>query len=327
MKPMNFVKLIGVSIFLLPFLFLTQGCLEDDLSVCGVRLSFNYTDTIGGDNKFVSDVRTANVYIFDANTGVFVDEYSATFEQLVDGHILPINLATGTYDFVTWGNVSDQFEKTSFVPGETTFAEARLTLNVLDNTLREFPDSLYYGAYRATVKASDLVLNQEIDLELKRNNKRINVTTRGLYDEDSDIADPSAPSFYCLITSKNGTYKFDNYPTGEQYTYIAPREEVDSTYALRSDFVVLREFNDSSRTDSRLKIIGSNGNTRQSGVPEEQFLDVSLTECLNTVAIAEGAAIEDISEFDIEIVVSETNGTFKITINDYVYSGSNVILY
>jgi hypothetical protein len=332
MKPMNFIKIIGVSIFLLPFLFLTQGCLEDDLSVCGVRLSFNYPDSLG-DNRFASDVRAANVYIFDANTGIFVDEYSATFEQLVDGHILPINLATGTYDFITWGNIGDKFEKTSFVSGETTFDEARITLKALDNTVREYPDSMYYGRHRAIVKASDLVLNQEIDLKLERNNKRINVTTKGLYDENSTIADPSNPSFYCLITSKNGTYKFDNYPTGEQYKYITRDsimydEEADSTdYTLRSNFVVLREFSDNSLTDSRLKIIHSNGNTRQEGgAPEEEFLDVSLTQCLNTVVVAGGPAIEDIDEFDIEIIVSWTNGTYSIKINDWNYYGNNLVL-
>lgn len=334
MKLVNFVKLMGVSICLSSFLFLTQGCLNDDLSVCGVRLSFNYTDTPGGDNKFTSDVRKANVYIFDAATGVFVDEYSATFEQLVDGHILPVNLAVGTYDFITWGNIGDEFEKTTLIPGQSTFAEARLKLNALDNIVREYPDSMYYGAMRGIkVEAKDLVSNREIDLHLTKNNKKINVTTRGLYDEDSTIEDPSNPSFYCLITSKNGTYKFDNYPTGEQYKYItrdsiARNEEDNTDITLRSNFVVLREFSDNSLTDSRLKIIHSNGNTRQEGgAVEEEFLDVSLTQCLNTVAVEVGAAIEDIEEFDIEIVISETNGSFSITVNDWNYSKGELILY
>jgi hypothetical protein len=332
MKPMNFVKLISVSICLLSFLFLAQGCLTDDLSVCGVRISFNYTETPDGDNRFASDVRTANVYIFDAITGVFVNEYSATFEQLVDGHILPINLAVGTYNFITWGNIGDKFEKTSFVPGETTFDEARITLKVLDNIVREYPDSMYFAREpRVEVKASDLVLNQQIDLHLVKNNKRINVTTKGLYDETSTITDPSNPSFYCLITSKNGTYKFDNYPTGEQYTYITHdsiAHNADSTdITLRSNFVVLREFSNNALTDSRLKIIATNGNTRQEGgVAEEEFLDVSLTQCLNTVVVAGGPPIEDIEEFDIDIIVSRTNGTVSVTINDWHYIGRELIL-
>jgi hypothetical protein len=328
MKPMNFVKLMSVSICLLSFLFLTQGCVDDDLSVCGVRLSFNYTEDTP-DNKFASDVKKANVYIFDATTGVFVNEYTATSSQLVNGHILPITLATGTYDFITWGNIGDEFEKTDFVPGVTTFDEARLTLHVLDNTLREYPDSMYYGSMRdIKIGADSLVANQTIDLKLKRNNKRINVTTRGLYDEKSTITDPSAPSFYCLITSKNGAYKFDNNPTGEQYKYIAPHEEVDITdYSLRSDFVVLREFNDNSLTDSRLKIIHHGGTRQEGGVVEEEFLDVSLTQCLNTVAVAIGDAIENIDKFDIEVIVSETNGTISISVNGWNYIGSELILY
>jgi hypothetical protein len=316
MKPMNFVKLMSVAICLLSFLLLTQGCLNDDLSVCGVRLSFNYTETPDGDNQFASDVRKANVYIFDAVTGVFVNEYSATFEQLVDGHILPINLAAGTYDFITWGNIGDEFEKTSFVPGETTFAEARLTLNVLDNIVREYPDSMYYAQRTVELKASDLVLNQEIDLNLVRNNKRINVTTKVLLD---DIAvDPS--SFHCSITSKNGTYKFDNIPTGEQYTYIPPegQEQVDSAdNALHSNFVVLRELNENSYTESRLKIYSNDAGTRQEGAANDGFeYEISLTECLQAVVVAD-ASIEDQPEFDIEIFITHTNGTLSVTIKDW----------
>jgi hypothetical protein len=315
---------MSVSICLLSFLFLTQGCLTDDLSVCGVRLSFNYTETPDGDNKFASDVKTANVYIFDAITGVFVDEYSATFEQLVDGHILPINLAVGTYDFVTWGNIGDQFEKTSFVPGETTFDEARITLKALNNIVREYPDSMYFAREeRVAVKASDLVLNQEIDLRLMKNNKKINVTTKVLFGDT--IVDPS--SVYCMITSKNGVYKFDNLPTGEQYTYIAPHEEVDSTdYTLHSNFIVLREFSDRSLTDSRIRIVPNGSGTRQEGAAtEEDFLEVSLTECLQAVAVS--AAIEDIEEFDIELLVTRTNGTVSITIRDWNGSERGIILY
>jgi hypothetical protein len=327
MKPMNFVKVTAVSICLLSFLFLTQGCLNDDLSVCGVRLSFNYTDTIGGENKFASDVRKANVYIFDAATGIFVNEYSATFEQLLDSHILPINLTPGTYDFITWGNIGDMFEKTSFVPGETTFAEARIRLSALNNIVTEYPDSMYYGAMRGIkIEAPDLVLNQEIDLQLTKNNKKINVSTKVLF--DGTVVDPS--SYHCSITSKNGTYKFDNIPTGEQYTYIPPdgQEQVDSvSNILHSNFIVLRELNDNSFTESRLKV-ASNGGTRQDGVSDGGFEhEVSLTACLEAV-VAGGTTIEEVPEFDIEIIITNTNGAFSVTVREWQSGGGGgVVLY
>jgi hypothetical protein len=321
MKPMNFVKLMSVSICLLSFLFLTQGCLNDDLSVCGVRLSFNYPDSLG-DNRFEADVRKANVYIFDAATGLFVSEYAATFEQLVDGHILPINLGAGRYHFITWGNVGDNFEITHFVPDSSLFSDARLTLNALDNIVREYPDSLYYGIDTVEVKASDLVLNKEIGLNLIKNNKKINVTTKVLFDDAT--VDPS--SVHCSITSKNGTYRFDNIPTGEQYTYIPPfgQELVDSTdYSLRSNFIILREFDDNSFTESQLKITSDSGGTRQEGAVDENNTaegfeyKIPLTNCLAPIAAAIGDAIEDIDEFDIEIVLSETNGSISVTVRDW----------
>jgi hypothetical protein len=325
MKPMNFVKLISVSICLLSFLFLTQGCLNDDLSVCGVRLSFNYTDTIGGDNKFASEVGKANVYIFDAVDSIFITEYAATFEELVDGHILPVNLAVGKYLFITWGNIGGQFEITPLVPNSSSFSDARLRLNVLDNTLREYPDSVYYGIDTVEVKATDLVLNKEIGLNLVKNNKRINVTTRWLYEGSATTGDAS--SYRCQITSKNGTYKFDNYPTGEQYIYRAPHEEADSVdFVLRSNFVVLREFNDNSRTDSKLKVFHNRGGTRQ-GEVEEEYFDVPLTRCLEPYAVADGRPIEDIPVFDIELIISETSAGFSVVVRPWKGDGSDVILY
>jgi hypothetical protein len=327
MKPMNFVKLMSVSICLLSFLLLTQGCLTDDLSVCGVRLSFNYTETPGEDNRFASDVRKANVYIFDAVSEVFIDEYEATFEQLVDGHILPINLEVGEYVFITWGNVSDNFEITSFVPDSSKFSDARLRLNVLDNTLREYPDSLYYGVDTVIVKANDLVLNKTIGLNLVRNNKKIYVTTNVLY--DGATVDPS--SYHCSITSKNGTYKFDNFPTGEQYTYIPPdgQEQVDSAdYKLHSNFVVFREFDNSSFTESLLKVTSYNG-TRQEGASDGESFEyrIPLTQCLAPIAAEIGDAIENIPEFEIEIFITDTNGSVSVTVRDWNGSEREIVLY
>jgi hypothetical protein len=313
MKPMNFVKLMSVSICLLSFLFLAQGCLTDDLSVCGVRLSFNYPDSVG-DNRFVADVRKANVYIFDATTGLFVNEYAATFEQLVDGHILPINLSAGRYHFITWGNVGNDFEITPFTPDSSMFSDARLRLNMADNIVREYPDSLYYGIDTVEVKASDLVINKTIGLNLIRNNKKINVITNVLY--DGETVDPS--SFHCSISSKNGTYKFDNYPTGEQYTYIPPegQEQVDSAdYRLHSSFVVLREFNESSLTESVLRVASGSG-TRQEGAESFEY-KIPLTQCLAPIAAGIGDAIENIPEFTIEIFITETNGSISVTVRDW----------
>jgi hypothetical protein len=66
------------------------------------------------------------------------------------------------------------------------------------------------------------------------------------------------------------------------------------------------------------------GGTRQEGVDDNGGgfkLKFELTRCLAPIAAAIGAAIEDVEEFDIEIIISETNTSFDITINGYSYSG------
>jgi hypothetical protein len=315
MKPINFYRIKKVAAICLIFLVssMTPGCIRDDLSVCGLRVMFRYVERNAPQdvNLFASDVKQVSLFVFDANTGLFLSEHSATVDQMLDSCMLSINIFPGDYDFIAWGNITEDYEIEPFVEGVTTRSEAILTLKTQGNLVEDYPDDLFYGSQNYTV-IPDIQANQLITIDMVNNAKRIHVIAHGLYDDNSiQNADPYAPVFHTTILSRNGQYRFDNNPTGEHYTYV-PRERLSvEEVTLLSDFVVLREMNNANATDSRLRIV--HRPTKQSE-EEEEFYDVSLTELLLIVASGD---IESRDEFTVELFVSRTNGTVTIKVNDW----------
>jgi hypothetical protein len=296
------------------------GCIQDDLSVCGLRVMFRYTGKNASldINRFASEVKQVNLYVFDANTKLFLSEQSATVEQMLDSCMLSLNIFPGDYTFVAWGNVVNDYEFEPFVQGQTTLDDAVLTLKSQDGSrlIDDYPDYLYFGSQTYTV-IPDIQANQLITIDMVNNNKRIHLIARGLYDDNSIMeVDPEKPSFHAYITSKNGRYRFNNNPTGEQYTYISPSERVSvDEQALISDFVILREFSTAGMTDSRLQVVHRDVTRAE----EEEFIPggVSLTTLLLMVASATETTIENTDDFTVEILVDHTNGTVELVINEW----------
>jgi hypothetical protein len=300
------------------------GCIQDDLSVCGLRVMFRYSEqnTPQDINRFASDVKQVSLFVFDAETNLFLSEQSATADQMTDSCMLSLNMFPGEYHFIAWGNVANDYAFDPFVKGQTTLSEAMIMLKAQNNLVEEYPDFLYFGSETYTVRP-DLQMNQLITIQMINNAKRIHVKAMGLYDDNTVLQeDPANPSFRAEIISRNGQYGFDNNPTGEQYTYMPRGERIDipserlsddDAIALLSDFVVLRETSNSDLTSSRLRIL-HRGNTRAG---EEEFFNVSLTQLLLIVAEAEQTTIENKDEFTIEIFISRTNGSVEIKINDW----------
>jgi hypothetical protein len=302
------------------------GCIQDDLSVCGLRVMLRYAERNATQdvNRFASDVKQVSLFIFDAETDLFLSEQSATVDQMIDNCMLSLNVFPGDYHFVAWGNVAEDYEFEPFIKGQTTLDEAIITLKAQNNMVDEYPDDLYFGSKTYTV-LPDLQANQQIVIDLVNNTKRIHVIATGLYDENSILEeDPQNPTFRAEISSRNGRYTFDNNPdpTGGQYTYI-PRERFeviteggDEEGALLSDFVVLRETSIKEATNSSLRIY-HRGNTRAGGEGEEEFYSVSLTDLLLIVASLEETTIENKDEFTLNIFINKTNGSVTIRVNEW----------
>jgi len=122
----------------------------DKTATCAVTVSsihyalaFEYTNHTGNTDRFYDEVKKINLYVFDENGLVLTTSATGPFEK---GFKIPLNLPTGRYTIITWGNMLEgqPFAVTpAFVPGVTTIQEARLVLRQYADNLRL--ENLFFG--------------------------------------------------------------------------------------------------------------------------------------------------------------------------------------
>ncbi|MDR1936949.1 MAG: FimB/Mfa2 family fimbrial subunit [Tannerellaceae bacterium] len=285
-------------------LLLMQGCVMDDLSECGVSIHYQYTKNIDGTDKFTSEVKKVNLYVFDSE-GLFLNEYSTDTTLSNGGNIMYLNISPGTYDLIAWGNAGEDYELTPFEKGKTTLKEARLSLKRTENKVDRQPGSLFFGALNQIKILPAFQKKQILTIDMMKDTKKIRVITKGL--SAQEIA---RNKYDCRITSVNGDYKFDNsIATPDRLLYM-PQSAADAQGQLISDFVVMRELNDGS-TQSKL-IVNVHS---PDGKPDKELFSVDLTELLLAQSKTKNLDMEDY--FEIEITVDYANGTTSIHIKGW----------
>jgi hypothetical protein len=326
MKPAIFFnRNFGVACISALF-FLMQGCVTDDLSICGISVHFRYTKNLDGVDKFSSSINKVNLYVFDTD-GYFIQEYAVEKDTLPQDFTIYVNLTPGTYDFVAWGNLGEDYEILStFEKGVTHIDDLQLSLKrqpdnmVLLDTDR--PDPLYHGGlFRQEIFATDLQFNQTMLIDMMKDTKEVKVILHGLA-----ITKAAGTDYDCTITSKNGDYKFDNSITGDahQLQYI-PQTAVNDENSLVSDFVIMREFNTAGITNSRLIInrLGDLAEAEGSEVLNEDLRPYLLAaETGNYLAARAGtldspADLDIWDKFTIDLFFDETMGTVSISVNGW----------
>jgi hypothetical protein len=314
-KKINKMKVWGV-LFVTAMLFVIQGCVKDNLGECGLSIRVQYTKNKDGVDRLSERVNHLTLYVFNS-TGTFVGAYPST-GALYSGYTIPLLLKSGTYDFVIWGNLGDDYEIPSFVPGQTQAQELNLKFRKVgaDNRVVEFPDSLYYGALRMNVRPA-LQENQVYTIDLIKNTKKITVIASGL---PLSGPDSEGLQFDCQITSRNAGLRFLDNGISEntRVTYV-PHDYVNEQEQRISEFMVIREIQDKS-TESRLIYTM----TEQSGAVRT-LLDASLVDML--IAYVSNRmwdlSIED--EFEIQVTFSVGNHvTASISINGWEYTKQDV---
>ncbi|MDH6306602.1 hypothetical protein M2459_003327 [Parabacteroides sp. PF5-5] len=307
MKPIKEIS-VRIAAFCTVWVFLLSswGCVQDDLSECGIGVQFRYIKNVAGVDKFATAVERISLFVFSED-GRFISEFSDQGSVLQDNYIMTVPLKAGNYKLVAWGNLDECYDITDCIPGQTTIEEFMLKLNRLDDTVTEHPTHLFYGGVQEVgIEAAEgrrLIL-----MDLTKDTNTIHVTARGLPVTDNNTRTGSNSRFQCTITSRNGDYNFDNSITGNRLTYI-PKDSIEEK-SLKSEFVVMRELNDHS-TGSRL-LITHQGESED----EEVLLDTSLSELLVPLSITGDLDIDD--EFHLDVFFEHTNGHFTITINDWV---------
>lgn len=310
----NFIYKGKAFLCLAVILFLTQGCVEDDLSSCGVTVKFTYTKNIEGIDKFDEEVENINLYLFDSK-GVFVGEYKGY------NNAIALNIFEGTYSLVAWGNICEDFELPSFVQGSTTLDDAVLSLSRTDSIIANKPARLFHGAIYNVKIEPTLQTDQTFTIDMMRDTKDITVTTIGLPVSTKSPGSDRTYNYACTITSINGDYNFDNTIAGSDRLHYIPTESIgysedeEERLKLYANFITMRELNDGS-TRSKLIL------TRNEGEIDRVIYEADLVNLLLGPSITNNLDIEH--DFTIDLEFDETNGTVTVTVNGWTFEETEV---
>jgi hypothetical protein len=303
------------AIAFLPALFgwLMQGCLAEDLSECGASIHFQYTKNVDGIDKFASEIKKINLYVFDAE-GLFLGEYTADEKLLSGSPALYLPIPPGTYTLVAWGNLCKDYELPTFEKRKTTLREAFLSLKRSEKTVSNHPGSLFFGALPQVEVKAATQKKQRLTIDMMKDTKRIRVVTKGLPSREM-----AQNKYGCSITSVNGDYRFDNSISGTECLLYLPQSSVDERGALVSEFVVMRELNNGS-TQSKLTFTYRSPD----GSSVKELFSAKLTDILLSLSKTKNLDLEDY--FEIEMTLDYTNGGATVHIKgwDTVDTGNGV---
>jgi hypothetical protein len=298
MKPINFAKDWKYVFFLIVSL-LMQGCADDNLSDCGVKIRFQYVKNQTRTDKLETDISKLDMFVFDAK-GVFIGEYVSQ-GTLRNGYTTDLPLVSGKYSIVVWGNPDSDYELPSVVRGQTNINEASLSLKCTGNTVTTLPASLFYGSLLNMDFQADNRRSHIYTVDMTKNTKSITVTVKGLVGAND--------KYDIVIQSKSASLKFvDNRIASANILRYVPQSRVDDQGWWISDFVVMRELEDES-TESRLTITDIESSRK--------LFDENLTKMLmSRITLAD---FEVTDHFDIVIEYDNTM-TANIRINGWEYT-------
>ena len=180
--------------------FAMQSCMKDSLAECGVSIRIIYTLNPSHTDR-LAEVGNFTVYIFDAN-GVFYDSRTVQGPfQDGRGYTVSFALHPGTYDFIVWGNLGEDYQMPTFVKGQTKESDASLLLSHLENNiLRDSLPDLYYGALVKQVVKPALQQNQVYTVDMIKDTKDVTVIAKGLREGEDPL---NTNLFSCYIASRN----------------------------------------------------------------------------------------------------------------------------
>ncbi|MDR1745957.1 MAG: FimB/Mfa2 family fimbrial subunit [Tannerella sp.] len=332
-KKPNWIKTWGVALLGLVSsvmsVLLIQGCMKDSLEECGVTLIVRYTDNPvsrlnSSEDLLASEVDNFTLFIFDKN-GKFVDSYPVN-GPLHNGYALSFPLLEGTYDFIVWGNLFEDFELPNLIKGVTSKTDVALMLSHVENgIMRDTIPNLYFGHTETAIKSAPQQ-SQIVEVTLMQNVKTVTVTIKGDGTEDADEFRQFLESLDCYIQSRNSGVRFDNNLNGiemiEFETYKPPRIETaaDGSVSLVLDYMLLREVQDllrSKPSESKLHVVNSLGVDLVLDLADYMLQEAETRSDYNN-------KLDWLYHFDVLITIeNKTSMTATITINAWSETGGS----
>lgn len=222
----SLLRASGGCYFLLVFLFLLSGCIDDDTSDCSpvislrIRAEVSVSGDVGGENTF----NDTGVYVFDEQ-GVLTEYGRMQSAEDASGQTVEFSVPEGKYTIVTWcgADFDNDYEVVaitpsgefsgSFVKGETRLADMRLHAKA-GEVSSACTGNLFWAIVQEVTVNSGVNL-VKLDSKLQKNSNIVEVVLKGVAETDATRApvmdaSPSASHFDVSLSTVAGVYKFDN---------------------------------------------------------------------------------------------------------------------
>lgn len=209
-------KMVRIKLLLSAFclLLIGQSCVHGELDDCppmvNYAVAFTYTNHTGNRDRFYDDVKKINLYVFDSEKYIYTT--TAAVSPYEKNFNIPLDLPMGNYHIIAWCNAlsTEPFEITpaTFVKGETTLQQARLTLQKTAGALNNSPlEKLFFGEIQAEIP---LYASRIDTIPLTNDTKHVRVTLHWHY-KDIPLSDRiNHDNMEVRLSGVNAKYKFDN---------------------------------------------------------------------------------------------------------------------
>ena len=203
--------LITIMFALGTILWSCDSLIYDNLEDCpqGVYVKFYSMTPCDNDSSFIGEVPSITVFAFDSNDKLVVSTTENNVNLSRDYEIL-MPVSNGSFSFVGWAGVNDNFELSSLKPGTTTKKDVLLTLKNSNNIAANLTGTQVWQGESSVVTlpsvddVGSVYKYTAVNLTEVTNRVNVTVTFTELIQELYDTS-----KLFVEVSSESGTYNVD----------------------------------------------------------------------------------------------------------------------
>jgi hypothetical protein len=238
----NFGKMLLLAITA-GFMTSCNSVLDFDEGDCSYQyhVKFKYDYNMKYADAFHSLVSTVTLYAFDEN-GNLVDQTTDAGDQLKDeNYSMTLNLAPGTYKFITWAGLNNQsFAVPLLMKGTSKLSDLTVQTRRTDNVVDQNLISLWHGEMDKAVVLADVhsrARDTILTVPLIKNTNTIRIVIVQAADKSTITATRAINknTFKYALNDNNGWMNYDNTLLTDNMLTYKPYLLADSTISTRTD--------------------------------------------------------------------------------------------